>query len=418
MKSLYLVLIVLSLGAGRLVAGPQCADISGDVNADGGIDLSDAVYSLAFSFQGGTPPKPFCIPAGPKMPDCTIFSGDVNGDGGIDLSDAVYSLGFFFQGDLAPLPACPPDAGPEVCHSGTYYAKLGNDARHTLAITQTGETVSWTLTGAGLNISGNGTASGSTLTLSILTPINVSMTLVFSDTSNFQGTYAVTGPTAEQTSDGTITGSKTIWTTYDFNSLGTPQFVNEDYINLNDIKQISYFRSGAGHDYSDDFESCRSMKHYYIPKDPPTDPGAIAITSPVNGTVSGYSNGWAGTTVGVESTAHPGVYFILFHINLTSTLDVGETVAAGQSLGTHIGNMTSSDIAVGITTPTGWRLVSFLETMTSTLFTTYVNRNLASPATAIHTEVDRDADPLTCSGEEFGAPFGSLPNYEELAGPH
>jgi hypothetical protein len=113
MKNLYLVLVVLGLSVGRLVAGPPCADISGDVNADGGTDLSDAVYSLAFSFQGGAPPEPFCVPAGPNMPDCTILSGDGNGDGGIDLSDAIYILSFLFQGGPAPLAACPPDSEPE-----------------------------------------------------------------------------------------------------------------------------------------------------------------------------------------------------------------------------------------------------------------------------------------------------------------
>jgi hypothetical protein len=31
-------------------------NIPGDCNQDGGIDLSDAVYKLAFLFQGGNPP--------------------------------------------------------------------------------------------------------------------------------------------------------------------------------------------------------------------------------------------------------------------------------------------------------------------------------------------------------------------------
>jgi len=37
-------------------------------------------------------------------------NGDVNGDGGIDLSDAVYTLAFLFQGGPAPLP-CPGGGG-------------------------------------------------------------------------------------------------------------------------------------------------------------------------------------------------------------------------------------------------------------------------------------------------------------------
>ena len=108
MKNLYLVLIVLGLGAGGLVAGAPCADSSGDVNADGGTDLSDAVYSLSFSFQGGAPPEPFCVPAGPKMPDCTILSGDGNGDGGIDLSDGIFLLSYLFLGGPPPAAPGPP----------------------------------------------------------------------------------------------------------------------------------------------------------------------------------------------------------------------------------------------------------------------------------------------------------------------
>ena len=46
-----------------------------------------------------------------------------------------------------------------------------------------------------------------------------------------------------------------------------PKFVKVNYIELDKIARISKFRSGAGHDYSDDFESCCSMKHYYAPYD-------------------------------------------------------------------------------------------------------------------------------------------------------
>jgi formylglycine-generating enzyme required for sulfatase activity len=114
MKRIILVLIVLSLGVGRMVAGPPpCASMNGDSNGDGGIDLSDAVYSLAFSFQGGPGPVGFCFAVGPKTPECANINGDVNGDGSIDLSDAVYSLAFSFQGGPGPLPACP---SGEVCN--------------------------------------------------------------------------------------------------------------------------------------------------------------------------------------------------------------------------------------------------------------------------------------------------------------
>ena len=52
---------------------------------------------------------------------------------------------------------------------------------------------------------------------------------------------------------------------YDIDAKGIPQFAGVDYIELAKISRISKFRSGIGHDYSDDFEQCRSMKHYYMP---------------------------------------------------------------------------------------------------------------------------------------------------------
>jgi len=128
-------ILVLSLGLGRLgVAGPNCANENGDVNGDNSIDLSDAVYSLAFTFQGGPSPVPFCVAAGPKADGCAAESGDVNGDGGLDLSDPVYSLAFTFQGGPPPVPiceaACPSGAFPKVMafrpSNGERYDEAGN----------------------------------------------------------------------------------------------------------------------------------------------------------------------------------------------------------------------------------------------------------------------------------------------------
>ena len=44
-----------------------------------------------------------------------------------------------------------------------------------------------------------------------------------------------------------------------------PLFITASHVDVSDIERISMFRSNAGHDYSDSFESCCSMKHYYRP---------------------------------------------------------------------------------------------------------------------------------------------------------
>ena len=61
----------------------------GDANADGGRDLSDAVFVLDWLFQGGV--SPVCEKA-----------ADSNDDGQIDLSDAVFVLNYLFLGGRAP----------------------------------------------------------------------------------------------------------------------------------------------------------------------------------------------------------------------------------------------------------------------------------------------------------------------------
>lgn len=74
----------------------------GDVNNDGGFDVSDVVYALAALFIPGSPPAT-CKDA-----------ADVNDDGLIDVSDAVYALAALFVPGAAPAPTpgstqCGPD---------------------------------------------------------------------------------------------------------------------------------------------------------------------------------------------------------------------------------------------------------------------------------------------------------------------
>ena len=200
--------------------------------------------------------------------------------------------------------------------------------------------------------------------------------------------------------------------TYDVDANGIPQFVNVDYIELNKIHQISKFRSGIGHDYSDDFESNRSMKHYFQPK-ASVDWASVQIFSPVDGVVVDADDGWAGTQVRIQSDAYPAFFFILFHVDLGNPLHVGDAVAAGTQLGTHIGSQTMSDIAVGVNTPDGWKLVSYFNVMTDAVFQHYQARGLNSRNDAIISKEERDADQLTCVGEDF-VDSGNLENWVVL----
>ena len=80
-------------------AQAQSDFVRGDCNADGGGDISDAVFFLGVLFSGG----------GPAVCEDAC---DANDDGGADIADAVYILAFLFSGGPAPAspyPACGPD---------------------------------------------------------------------------------------------------------------------------------------------------------------------------------------------------------------------------------------------------------------------------------------------------------------------
>jgi len=89
---------------------------NGDVNGDGGLDLSDAIYLLTHLFQGGPAPEP-CPGAAGAGGGVVSGNGDVNGDNGLDLSDAIYLLTHLFQGGPASEP-CPEAGGEAACSDG------------------------------------------------------------------------------------------------------------------------------------------------------------------------------------------------------------------------------------------------------------------------------------------------------------
>lgn len=210
--------------------------------------------------------------------------------------------------------------------------------------------------------------------------------------------------------------------TYDISTNGIPKFVGVDYVELEKIADISKFRSGIGHDYSDDFESCRSMKHYFEPKSN-INWSSVRIYSPIEGTVIFLlQEGGAGTKVQIKSKRYPAFFFDIFHVNLATPLKVGDVISTGQYLGNHIGNQTMSDIEVAVHTPIdgpkniqppGWKLISYFDVITDSIFQKYQARGLPSRAQAIITKEARDADALICNGESF-TNSGTLENWVTL----
>jgi hypothetical protein len=101
------------LGGLTAPAAPAALEVSfrrGDANADGGLDISDAVFTLRFLFLGGDPGS--CADA-----------ADANDDGAVDLSDPVHLLNYLFLGGPEPPPpglTCGGDPTPDLLGCAEY----------------------------------------------------------------------------------------------------------------------------------------------------------------------------------------------------------------------------------------------------------------------------------------------------------
>lgn len=339
--------------------------------------------------------------------------GDVDG---IDLKTYASSHVGVDPSFIAPEFGCSACWIP-VDYSGTYYTAIGPDPLFLMTITQSAQDVTFTFKGKKMEFAGTGIATCSDIALNCVIEGmgELEMGLTFGDDGqSFSGIWGFLNGSA----DGTVTGSKTPWPVYDLEGLGIPYFLEADCIELDKIRRITKLRSGEGHDYSDDFEACRSMKHYYYPK--VEGDTSVRVYSPVSGTViggtreyyeSGGSHIYKGTLVGIVPDGYEAFWIDLFHINLHRPLEVGERVTAGQELGTT-GKTSGTvlDVAVWVHTPVGAGLISFFEVMFDSVFQIYQARGMTSREEAIITQEQRDADPLTCDGDQFQGP-GSLENH-------
>jgi hypothetical protein len=181
---------------------------------------------------------------------------------------------------------------------------------------------------------------------------------------------------------------------------GVPRVITADYIELDSIGRVSLFRSSWGHDYRDSYESCRSMKHYFVPKNY-QNAKAITIRAPLAGQVTKVEQEWAGVQLHIRSDSIPALTVILFHVTLSKPLQVGDRLTSGQAIGTHVGPETSSDVAVSIIEPKAFRLVSYFDAMTDDLFARYAARGVPARSSMVITREQRDADPISCDGERF-----------------
>jgi hypothetical protein len=192
-----------------------------------------------------------------------------------------------------------------------------------------------------------------------------------------------------------FTGARGLAGTYDLDALGPPTFVTASYIDMAKIGAITRFRSGCGHDYSDDLEDLRNMKHYFRP----SGPGDVQVFSPVNGTILSCSTAddGGGIEIVIQPDGFPEFSVTLFHVVFPAgNLTPGQHLDAGEALGVNADYPEYSDVSVSVLTPTGARYLSFFDVMDGALFdTTFRPLGLAAPSDLIIGKAERDAHPLT-----------------------
>jgi len=210
-----------------------------------------------------------------------------------------------------------------------------------------------------------------------------------------------------------------------------------NFTELNNFSRMSKLRSGVGHDYSSwtsehdpSGMSCRSMKHYFIPKGVPRENSLYSTTphsfkwmttkffAPMDGTISKVQ--YDDTPDGREaqfsilSSEYPGYYISFLHIRLLPGLVVGSSVAAGQQIGTLGNEEAWGEIVTEVQLSRDSKvLLSFLQVATDEVLQLYKDRGIDSVEDVIITKEERDANPLECERKTAAGWFKGSSKYQE-----
>jgi len=248
-------------------------------------------------------------------------------------------------------------------------------------------------------------------------------------------------------------------------SVKLPEFIMASHIKIGGIAHVSKFRSSAGHDFSDSFETCCSMKHYFIPIDYYGTRFSQPIYSPVDGIVlylsepsGGHSDDWKinyeeqtgkkspvdyrDWNIYIRPDSAPNVWITHMHVNpldeiikkvpptngqkmmmgISKPAVEGYRVTAGDLIGQGLGEIIVKRHLDGTGVPSGCnsadsrkkfsqsdlpgckakvQLHSIFEFMTDDVFNEYREIADVSRADFIITAEERTKNPLVCEGEFF-----------------
>ncbi len=179
--------------------------------------------------------------------------------------------------------------------------------------------------------------------------------------------------------------------TYDLGQ-GPLQVLSANYIDLSKVERISRFRSAIGHSYVDGSgESCRSMKHYYQPRQS-VDWRTVDIYAPASGTIWLIAtDGAAGFRILLRPRDLPALEVAIFHVNLDPGIVRDIWVNAGDRIGRHASPFTMSDIATSIGGKEQGTLISYFQTMTDAVFAD--TGRVASPRATPRSSPETSATP-------------------------
>ena len=243
-----------------------------------------------------------------------------------------------------------------------------------------------------------------------------------------------------------------------------PKFITASHVKISDTAYVSKFRSSAGHDFSDSFEGCCSMKHYFVAIDFYGTRFTQPIYSPVDGVVlylsepsGGSSDDWKieyREQTGKEPPADyrdwniyirpdnaPNVWITHMHVNpldeiiekvsptngqnmmmgVSRPAAEGYRVKSGDLIGYGLAEIIVKRHLDGPGIPSGCnstdsrqgraskspgcsatvQLHSIFEFMTDDLFSEYQKITNVSKSDFIITAEERASNPLVCEGENF-----------------
>ncbi len=199
-----------------------------------------------------------------------------------------------------------------------------------------------------------------------------------------------------------------------FNPNVVPKIVTSNFVDISQVYMVSKYRSGAGHDYSLNGETCRSMKHYFntshnydpnthIPlrSQPTSTEPNIKIYAPFDGLIFsvGSENTPIGKQVEIMSFRNPFYNARLFHIDLLPGLGMGSIVKSGQQIAI-IGPKDGTDIAIESSQGgLGGVGVSYFEAMTDAAFKPYADLGYQRSDFIVSKDY-RDGHPLQCSHDK------------------